>query len=195
MVNVVLIVQSEKLGASSLHGRIEDFLTRFRRSYLGNSDGADQRTTTAGMSDAVFESFKKSLVALKRIKDMSWEERAYRLNTEIISGRYDFQRLACEADEMAKLSRAAIVEFCDEYIMWGSPWSPRSPVAVSVVYMTTNSIPETKPLRRTLSHWKVFCAEELKFSASDERGVGRRRRFRVSTEGRGRCRMSPLTEL
>ena len=170
VVNVVLIVQSEKLGASSLHGRIEDFLIRFRRDYLGNSDGADQRTTTARMSDEVFESYKNSLVALKRIKDTSWEERADRLNTEIISGRYDFQRLACEADELAKLSRADIVEFCDKYIMWSSPKSPRSQVAVAVVYMT-NSIPETKPLRRTLSHWKVFCAEELKFSASDERVV------------------------
>ena len=167
VVNVVLIVQSEKLGASSLHARIEDFLVRFRRGYLGNSDGADQQTATSGMSDSVFESYRKSLVALKRIKDTSWEERADRLNTEIISGRYDFQRPEREAHAMATLSRADIVEFCDKYIMWRSP---SSQVAAAVVYMT-NSIRETTPLRRSLSQWTVFCAEDLKFSVSGEQVV------------------------
>ena len=120
-------VQSER-DAGYVESRIEAWLASFREH-------------VANLPDAEFESHRTSLInrKLEDVKNLSGETNLYW--SHIHSGYYDFDRSACadvscslieaerkDATEIAKLTKADIVAFADQYLVGSS--SSRAKLAV-----------------------------------------------------------------
>ncbi|CAN1266237.1 At1g06900 [Linum perenne] len=111
------VVQSAKYNPFYLQGRVESFI-----------NGLEE--LLQGLDESSFENYKNGLLSKLLEKDPSLQDETNRLWNQIVDKRYVFDFSLKEAEELKKITKSDVIDWCRTYLLQSSPKCRRLAVRV-----------------------------------------------------------------